>query len=67
MGDIASAPRIKLVKEQGRELTIDPESEAKLLAAGKQPMKDVLVIVQDRGMRPEEVFESASRISIGID
>jgi len=55
-GTIASAPRIKLVKEQGRELTIGPESEAKLLAVGKQPMKDVLVVVQDTGMRPEEAF-----------
>lgn len=53
---IASAPSIKLAEEQGRELTINAESEAKLLAVGKQPMKDVLVIVQDTGMRPDEVF-----------
>jgi len=53
---IASAPRIKLAKEQGRELTIDQESEAKLLVVGKQPMRDVLIIVQDTGMRPDEVF-----------
>ena len=66
-GIITSAPRIKLVKEQGRELTIDPESEAKLLAAGKQPMKDVLVIVQTRGCALRRSFEFASRISIGID
>lgn len=53
---IAAAPSIKLVKEQGRELTIDKASEAKLLAVGKQPMRDVLVIIQDTGMRPDEVF-----------
>jgi integrase len=44
------------MKEVGRELTIDPETEAKLLAIAKQPMKDVLVLIQDTGMRPEEVF-----------
>lgn len=53
---IAAAPPIKLVKEQGRDLTIDQASEAKLLAVGKQPMRDVLVILQDTGMRPDEVF-----------
>ena len=53
---IAAAPTIKLVKEQGRELMIDRDSEAKLLAVGKQPMADVLVILQDTGMRPDEVF-----------
>src|SRR5258708_4443689 len=36
---IAIAPRLKLMKELGREEIIDPESEVKL---AKQPMKDVL-------------------------
>jgi hypothetical protein len=40
----------------GRELTIDPETETKLLAVARQPMKDVLIMIQDTGMRPEEVF-----------
>jgi integrase len=53
---IAVAPAVTLMKEVGRELTIDPETEAKLLAIAKQPMKDVLVLIQDTGMRPEEVF-----------
>jgi len=53
---IAAAPRIKLLKELGREQTIDLEAEGKLLAVAKQPMKDVLIIIQDTGMRPEEVF-----------
>src|SRR5207248_2146534 len=35
---ITNAPRIKLAKEIGREQTIDPESEAKLLVMAKQPM-----------------------------
>lgn len=53
---IAVAPTVKLMKEVGREITIDPETEAKLLAVAKQPMKDVLIIMQDTGMRPDEVF-----------
>jgi integrase len=53
---IAVAPEVKLMKEVGSELTIDPETEAKLLAVAKQPMKDVLIVIQDTGMRPEEVF-----------
>ena len=53
---IAVAPAVSLMKEVGRELTIDPETEAKLLAVAKQPMKDVLIMIQDTGMRPEEVF-----------
>ena len=53
---IAVAPGVKLMKEVGREMTIDPETEAKLIAVAKQPMKDVLIVIQDTGMRPEEVF-----------
>ena len=48
-------PRVKLMKKVGRELTIDPDTGAKLLAVAKQPMKDVLMMIQDTGMRPEEV------------
>jgi integrase len=57
-GVIAVAPKIKLLREQGREQTIDPDTEAKLLAVCRQPMKDVLIIIQDTGMRPEEVFRT---------
>jgi integrase len=53
---IGVAPTVKLMEEVGRELTIDPETEAKLLAVARQPMKNVLIIIQDTGMRPEEVF-----------
>jgi integrase len=53
---IATAPRISLLKELGREQTIDLDTEAKLLSVGKQPMRDVLIIIQDTGMRPDEVF-----------
>jgi integrase len=53
---IAAAPAVKLMEEVGRELTIDPKTETKLLAVAKQPTKDVLIMIQDTGMRPEEVF-----------
>ena len=53
---IAVAPSVKLMKEVGRELTIDPETEAKLLAVARQPLRDVLIMIQDTGMRPEEIF-----------
>ena len=56
-GVIAAAPRIKLVKEEGRSAIIDDETEIKLLAEAKQPLRDVLTIILDSGMRPEEVFQ----------
>ncbi len=53
---ISSAPKIKLVKEYGRSALIDAETERKLLAAASQPLRDVLLIMMDTGMRPQEVF-----------
>jgi integrase len=53
---IQLSPRIKLLKEHGREILIDPQTEATLLAAANQPLRDVIVIVQDTGMRPQDVF-----------
>ena len=55
-GMLQAPPRIKLLKEQGREIIIGPEAEANLLAAAKQPLHDVIVIMQDTGMRPQDVF-----------
>ena len=51
-----SCPRIKLLKERGRDLLIDPATEAKLLAVASQPLRDVILIMQDTGMRPQDVF-----------
>src|SRR5438094_9398064 len=48
--------RIPLRKELGRETLISPEAEAKLLAAAKQPLRDVILVMQDTGMRPQDVF-----------
>lgn len=50
------APRIKLLKEYGRSALIEPQAEAKLLGVARQPLKDVLLIMLDAGMRPQEVF-----------
>lgn len=55
-GVIRRSPRIKLAKEYGRSALIDSETEAKLLAAARQPLRDVLLIMLDTGMRPSEVF-----------
>jgi Site-specific recombinase XerD len=53
---IARTPRVKLVKEYGRSTIIDKDTEEKLLAVCKQPLKDVLILMLDSGMRPQEVF-----------
>jgi integrase len=55
-GVIPSAPRIKLLKEYGRERLIDAAAEAKLLAVAKQSLRDVLLVMLDTGLRPQEVF-----------
>jgi integrase len=53
---IHNAPRLKLLEENGREVVIDTETEAKLLAHLRQPASDVFITVQDTGLRPDEVF-----------
>lgn len=53
---IQSCPRIKLFKERGRDILIDHATEARLLAASPQPLHDVILIMQDTGMRPQDVF-----------
>jgi integrase len=55
-GLIAGAPKVKLVKEQGRSAIIDADAERRLIEAAKQPLRDVLMIILDTGMRPSEVF-----------
>lgn len=55
-GVITAAPRIKLVKEYGRSAIIDNEAAFKLFAVAKQPLRDVLTVILDTGMRPSEVF-----------
>jgi integrase len=50
------APKIRLQKENRRTLLIDSERERQLLSFAPQPLRDVLVIMQDTGLRPDEVL-----------
>ena len=44
-------PRFKLFKEEGRTLRLDDEAERRLLPVATQPLKDVIVLMRDTGMR----------------
>ena len=56
-GLLGAAPRIKLLKETRRTLLIDGEREGQLLKLARQPLRDVLVVMQDTGLRPDEVLK----------
>ncbi len=45
------APEFKLFKEEGRSLRLDDEAERKLLSVAEQPLKDIIVVMRDTGMR----------------
>jgi integrase len=49
-------PTIKLKKEVRRESIIDDAAEDLLLHVAVQPLEDVLMIIRDMGLRPDEVF-----------
>jgi len=53
---LRAAPRIKTLEEHGRTALIELSTEALLLEHASQPLADVLVIMMDSGMRPEEVM-----------
>jgi len=53
---IRQAPLIHLAEEIGRDGILDDSTEQKLLAVARQPLRDVLVIMRDMGLRPAEVF-----------
>jgi len=48
---IRDVPEFKLFKEEGRALRLDDEAESKLLPVAEQPLKDIIVILRDTGMR----------------
>jgi integrase len=48
---IREVPNFKLFKEEGRALRLDDEAESKLLLVAEQPLKDVIVLMRDTGMR----------------
>ena len=49
-------PTIKLIRESRRETLIDDDAEAALLAVAGKPLRHVLVVMRDMGLRPDEVF-----------
>ena len=53
---LRAAPRIKLLEEHGRTALVESSTEALLLKHAPQPLADVLVIMMDCGMRPEEAM-----------
>lgn len=48
---IRDVPDFKLFKEEGRALRLDDQAEAKLLPVAEQPLKDIIVLMRDTGMR----------------
>lgn len=48
---IMQVPEFKLFKEDGRSLRLDDEAERRLLLVAEQPLKDVIVVMRDTGMR----------------
>jgi integrase len=57
---IAEVPAIKPRKAYGRDRLITQEDEDKLIATASQPLRDVLIIAMDTGMRPNEIFRIRS-------
>ena len=53
---IAGKPKIKLKREVRRESIIDNTAEDLLLQVAGQPLTDVLIVIRDMGLRPDEVF-----------
>jgi hypothetical protein len=48
---IREIPRFALFEESGRALLLDEEAERKLLPVAEQPLKDIVVVMRDTGMR----------------
>jgi integrase len=53
---ITAAPRVKLREEHQRTAVWDSATEALFLSKAKGLLRDVFVIIQDSGMRPDEVL-----------
>ncbi len=48
---IREVPDFALFKEQGRSLRLNDEAERRLLPVAEQPLKDIIVVMRDTGMR----------------
>jgi integrase len=57
-GVLKYLPRIKLRKESERSATFDASTEDNFLQSAKQPMRDIFLLVQDAGMRPDEAVRT---------
>lgn len=55
-GILRAAPRIQLQREHGREAIVESWLEELLFKFAPQPLFDVIAIILDSGMRPEEVM-----------
>jgi integrase len=53
---IVVAPKIKLREEHQRTAVWDTATEALFLSKAKGLLRDVFIIIQDSGMRPDEVL-----------
>ena len=61
----ARGASVEAVEVHGREELIEPGVEAKLLAVARQPLRDVLFILRDMGLRPAEVLRMRWGFAIG--
>jgi integrase len=48
---IREVPDFRLFKEEGRARRLDDEAERKLVKVAEQPLKDIIVLMRDTGMR----------------
>jgi len=48
---VREVPHFKLFKEEGRALRLDDDAEQQLLRVAEQPLKDIVVLMRDTGMR----------------
>jgi integrase len=48
---IREVPDFALFKEKGRSLRLNEEAERRLLPVAEQPLKDIIVVMRDTGMR----------------
>jgi integrase len=53
---ITNVPKIALRKERERSATYSAELEKALIDVAPQPLRDVFIITQDSGLRPDEVI-----------
>lgn len=48
---ILAVPKFRLFKQPGRSLRLNDEAERRLLPVAEQPLKDIIVMMRDTGMR----------------